>query len=354
MKRSIFIISFFTFTVFFCNNVLFAQHSLVPEKGRYFITCFYNLENLFDTIDDLQKDDNEFLPNGKKMWTGSRYRTKINNIAKVLSKIDSVNMPVLIGVSEVENFNVLKDLINATPLKSYNYKIVHFDSPDPRGIDVALLYRADIFQLIKYSAVPVYYDSIYKRQKTRQILYVKGIITGIDTLHIFVNHWKSRAGGITATQIKRIRYARVLKNTIDSIFNVVPDAKIISVGDYNDEPDDISIKQHLKAFAPTNKPDAKSLYNLMIPLKQKDVGTYCFKGEWNLLDQIIVSGTLLDPDKKLYIDTENVKIFNPDWMTRIDKTTGKRISIPTYEGSTYFGGYSDHFPVYVKVWINNK
>ncbi len=344
MKR----FTFLLFTLLFFSISCIAQTSSINKNINSYTIMFYNLENLFDTIDDPKTNDKEFLPDGKKMWVGPRYLNKIKNKAKVLASVDSINLPAVIGVSEVENINVLKDLVAAEPIKKGNYQIVHFDSPDPRGIDVALLYRPDVFKFISYYAVPVYYDSIYKKQKTREILYVKGVLANTDTLHLFVNHWKSRAGGIPATEHKRIRYARVHRSIVDSIFNVVPDAKIISMGDFNDEPDDNSVKNHLGALPPANNPENSKLYNLMKPLKDQGKGTHCFRGEWNLLDQIIVSGALLRTNNQICINDE-AKIFNPNWLTRIYKNTDKKIPLPTFEGSTYFGGYSDHFAIYTKV-----
>lgn len=337
----------FSFIISFSFS-LFSQKDVSTKS---FTVMFYNLENLFDTIDDPKTNDKEFLPSGKKYWIGPRYLNKIKNKARVLASVDSSNFPAIIGVSEVENRSVLEDLVASESIKKANYQIVHFDSPDPRGIDVALLYRPDVFNFISYTAVPVYYDSIYKKQRTREILYVKGVYANTDTLHLFVNHWKSRAGGIAETEPKRIRYARVLRNTIDSIFNVIPDAKIIAMGDYNDDPDNNSVMNHLGAKMPVSNPENGKLYNLMKPLKIQGKGTHFFRGEWNILDQIIVSGSLLKSDNKIHIDKEGAKIFNPDWLTRVYRATGDRIPIPTFEGSTYFGGYSDHFAVYMKMII---
>jgi len=334
------------FFIFISFNTFSQSTQTIPD---YFTVAFYNLENLFDTIDDPKTNDSEFLPEGKKMWIGHRYKNKLKNKGRVIAAIDSTNMPAIIGVSEVENLGVLQDLVNSEYLKNTKYDIVHYDSPDPRGIDVGLLYRPDVFSLISYKAVPVYYDSVFMKKRTREIMYVKGLAANADTLHIFINHWKSRSGGMKETEPKRVRYARVLREVIDSIFNVNPEANIIAMGDFNDDPDNISVKDHLQAMKPVKSPVGNHLYNMMKPLKAQGKGTHFFRGEWNILDQIIISGALLGGKGNLYSDAEGAQIFNPLWLTRLYKATGDMIPIPTFEGSTYFGGYSDHFAVYIKI-----
>ncbi|HRS53201.1 MAG TPA: endonuclease [Bacteroidales bacterium] len=348
MKR-LFIVVFAIANFILC---LSAQNNKENIGQNHITIVFYNCENFFDTINDEKIKDEEFLPYGKKQWTGDKYFKKIQNLSKVLVAIDSIKLPDIIGLSEIENYNVLEDFIKYSPLSKGNYNIIHYNSSDPRGIDVALLYKPDIFKIISYSAIPVYYDSINKKQKGREIMYVKGLVTKRDTLHIFVNHWKSRAGGIKETEPKRIRFAITLKQTIDSIFKINPNANIISMGDYNDEPENISLKYYLKSEYFVNTPTSDKLYNLMFSLKKDNKGTHFYKGEWNVLDQFIVSGALLQKKHTLYVKNNKAMVFNPGWITQKYKSTNEKIPLPTYEGLKYIGGFSDHFPIYMIINIS--
>lgn len=304
--------------------------------------AFYNVENLFDTINDPITKDDEFTPEGKNKWTNIRYQKKLNDIAKVISSINKNNLPVLLGFAEIENRSVLEDLIKTDALKTKNYGIVHEESPDIRGIDVGLIYRTDKFKYLMHKKIPIRLNTKYK---VRDILYTKGILDNTDTLHIFVNHWKSRSGGREKTEPQRIQCAKTLRNAVDSILVINNNAKIVIIGDFNDEPTNKSIYEILGA---NNSGNSKSLNNLMTLLSESGLGTHNYRGHWDMLDNIIVSNSLLN-SKNAYVVNENKgQIFSADWITFTYKN-GNKSPNRTYGGAYYYGGYSDHYPVYVRL-----
>ncbi|MCD4774356.1 MAG: endonuclease, partial [Bacteroidales bacterium] len=252
---------------------------------------FYNVENLFDTINDPNKKDESYLPTSKIAWNTERYLHKLDNLAKVISNIDSLNMPQIIGLSEVENRKVLEDLVSHTKLKNADYQIIHKESPDERGIDVALLYQSNSFKPIFIEAINITFP-FDESDHTRDILYVKGLISQSDTLHVFVNHWSSRWGGQEKSEPKRIFIAKILKEKVDKIYSTNPKANIVILGDLNDNPDNISILQHLGADSVFNN-EEKSLINLSFKRYSNGEGTVYWKS-WGFFDQIIVSSNLLD------------------------------------------------------------
>ncbi|MEI7980512.1 MAG: hypothetical protein WCI71_02595 [Bacteroidota bacterium] len=329
---------------FFFFLFIFLQGYTQGKSGNSFKIAFYNVENLFDTIDDPNKSDNDFLPGSKVAWTAIRYHQKLTHIASVLRAIDSVSLPAVIGLAEIENIGVLQDLISCEPLRSGKYKAILEEGDDPRGIDVAMIYRRDIVRYVGHRAFPS-----ANSFKSRAILYVKFVNLKKDTLHIFVNHWKSREGGAAETEPKRIENATILRHLSDSLFKINPGANIVILGDFNDEPGDKSISETLGAVKPVAKPVAKSLYNLMYILKENGGGTLYYKS-WDLFDQIIVSGNLLirKPEKGAVILPPYAYIFKPDWILYKNKT-GELVPNRTASSSSFFGGYSDHLPVYTIV-----
>jgi len=320
-----------------------------PEfsKSSYRV-MFYNVENLFDTMDDPEKNDNEFTPEGSRYWSEYRYKQKLSNIYKVIVAVGEWDLPILVGLSEVENRKVLEDLLNFTPLYKTDYKIIHYESPDARGIDVALLYRSELFKPINHKPVRVVWPASIGKGTTRDILYVSGTTQEGDTLHIFVNHWPSRWGGQMETEEKRMFVAKLLKTQTDSIFKLNSFANIIIMGDLNDYPTDRSLLESLKTNTSFEKIKSDKLYNLSYYLQEvKKLGTHKYDGQWGILDQIIVSGTLLDTTRNIYTTPDNAHVFSPDFMLEPDeKYTGKRVN-RTYIGYKYHGGYSDHLPTYV-------
>lgn len=325
--------------LFACSFALSAQNN--------FRVMFYNVENLFDTFDDPTKNDNEFLPDGMRHWTKNRYNTKLNNIAKVITSAGEWGVPALVGMCEVENEKVMDDLTRYSPLKKADYRYVISDSRDTRGIDVALLYQRDRFKLIANTTYPVFFPH-NKRKKTRDILHVTGQVKSKDTLDVFVCHFPSRRGGEKESEPDRIYVASLLKSKTDSLMRVRNKACILIMGDFNDEPSDKSISKTLQAWPVSKNIEPKKLYNLFQHFeKQKNTGSYKFRNNWNMLDQIIVSGNMLSEKQSFHALPHTATIFRREFMMTEDKTYGGLRPQKTYHGNKYEGGYSDHLPVFL-------
>jgi len=325
---------------------LFISICLQAKQPPRFVVMFYNTENLFDTINDPKTQDDEFTAKGKLHWTPERYEIKIKNIARVIADVAPKKLPDIIGLSEIENRSVLEDIIHTGKLRKEKYGIVHEDSPDKRGIDVALLYKKKVFHYLKHHSIPIHFprDTI----KVRDILYVKGKVDG-EIFHIFVNHWKSRSGGEKATEQKRVYSAVVLRRSIDSILTFDPGAHILIMGDFNDEPTNMSIMQILGATNKRKNTGPRDLYNLMYDMHNlHDTGTYSYKGHWNMLDQIIISYNLLQEQnrKGWHTNYEGGHIFSEEWMLYNNPKAGMNVPNRTYGGPNYYGGVSDHLPVF--------
>lgn len=308
---------------------------------RNLTVVFYNVENLYDTEDDPRTNDNEFLPYSPKKWTPERYQKKLVDISSVLSAINVHELPEIIGLCEVENLLVLEDLIETPKLASGKYEIVHYDSPDFRGIDCALLYRPDEFKVIASSPIKVAFTN-EGNYTTRDILYVKGQTNNREEFHIFVNHWPSRIGGVDKTEPKRLVTAQIVKNKIDSIQDVNPAANIVVMGDMNDEPSNLSLSEIIGAKSPEVANAA--LVNLMFPAHNNKRGSYNYRGNWNMLDNMVVSSNLLD-DQGFKVIGKQGEVFHQEWMENINRD-GVMYPNRTYGGPNYYGGVSDHFPVY--------
>lgn len=307
------------------------------SKIKYYTIGFYNLENLFDTENDPNTLDDDFTESSEKNWTLERYFKKIKKLGKVISKLgfnEIQQPPVIIGVAEVENSEVLYDLTTSKHLKNKGYDYIQYDSPDERGIDTALLFRKDIFTVLSSEAIPLYIKGQFgERDYTRDILYVKGSLD-TQTVHVLVNHWPSRRTGGTETEYKRIAAAEKNREIIAGILSEEPDAKIIIMGDFNDDPSSKSISKLI----------AYDFYNPMELLLTYDEGSLNFRGRWNLFDQIIISNNFLKPHNNC-LQYVKSKVYNP---IELQEYTGKYKGNPfrTYIGDKYLGGYSDHFPVY--------
>ena len=306
--------------------------SLKSMKGQAVVS--YNVENLFDTKDDPTINDEDFLPSGKLQWTDDRYRQKLDHLAEAITWAGD-GQPVIVGLAEVENATVLKDLIGTGPLKSAGYTIVHFDSPDERGIDVALLVRSAYANVLH--AEPLHVD--LGSDRTRDVLYVELQLAGGDTLRVFQNHWPSRGGGERMSAPKRMAAARVVRTKLDDLFATAPKAKVLIMGDFNDYPEDASIQKGLLAACDLS---AKAdLFDLMCMDQSPNSGSYQYQGEWGWLDQMIVSkalmsspGITLGPASACH--DERLFFKHPKYGPSPDKT---------YSGGHYKGGYSDHLPV---------
>jgi predicted extracellular nuclease len=309
-----------------------------------FRVMFYNVENLFDTVDNPHKNDNEFLPDARRHWTQKRYYAKINNIAKVVSSAGEWGAPAMIGMCEVENEKVIEDLIRHSPLKKTNYRFVVTHSPDRRGINVALLYQREVFKYLGHHAYTIRFP-YNKNKATRDILHVTGQVASRDTVDVFVCHFPSRIGGETESEPDRLYTASILKSKVDSLMHIRRKAHIILMGDFNDEPSNNSIAQVLNASPVSRKPEAQKLYNLFHSFEKK-TGSYRYKGQWNMLDQIIVSGNLIAGKGSFKVLPYSATIFSRNFMLTEDKTYGGKRPQKTFNGMKYEGGYSDHLPVF--------
>ncbi len=335
-------------TVFlFCCFTL----SLFAQDKQYKVTCvgFYNLENLFNTSDDENRDE-EFLPEGKKSWTSELYQEKLGNIADVVANIGTELTPdgvAILGVAEIENKGVLEDFVKQEKIASRNYQIVHFDSPDFRGIDVGLLYNPKYFELTNSKALPlINFNKEGERRFTRDVLLVSGIMDG-DEVHVLVNHWPSRRGGQKATAKYRNNGADLCKKVCDSLLIENPNAKIMIMGDLNDDPTSPSVKKHLAAQRSKDSVKKGGLYNPWENYYRKGIGTLAYRDAWSLFDQIIISKGLIDQKAGGY-QFYKAQIFNKKHLVQ---KTGQYKGYPkrTFVGDTYQGGYSDHFPVYISL-----
>jgi hypothetical protein len=330
---------------------VYAMTDAVKRGNNAIRVVFYNTENLFDTFDDSLTNDNEYTPSGMRGWNYKKFERKLNNISKVFIGVGGWEAPEIIGMCEVENHFVLYKLITDTPLSKIGYKIIHKDSPDPRGIDVAMIYRPDKFKLLVYKAIPVRFPSD-PNGRTRDILYVKGLVLGKDTLHLFVNHWPSRYGGYSATRPKRSIVASILRHAADSLMKVVPDARIVIMGDFNDEPTDESITQVLQARSDSVHLSPTDLFNMMYRLSGNwQSGSNKFRENWSLIDQIIVSSSMLYSKKGLTANANGAHIFNAPFLLMEDNTYFGEKPFRTYLGPRYQGGFSDHLPVYFDIYL---
>jgi len=316
------------------------------NKENYFTIVSYNVENLFDTINDPNKEDDEFTPTSEKNWNSEKYYHKLDNIARVISSVNKNELPEIVGLVEIENQTVLEDLVSQKFLAPGNYGIVHEESPDARGIDVALLYRKSDFKYIEHQIIRVDFD-FEPATKTRDILYVKGSLNDNEILHVFVNHWSSRRDGAEASEPKRVRAAELLRGKVDEILAKDSKAKIVIIGDFNDEPTNKSIHEVLNATNNQFSKNKKELYNLLYDKHLFGYGTYNYKGDWNMIDNIIVSQALLNNDGKYCVSTDGGQIFEERWMMYDNAKTGQMTPNRTYGGPYYHGGFSDHLPVYL-------
>ena len=338
-----FILLFILFTATSC----FSQNPQLDKSGIRIM--FYNVENLFYPTDDPVKNDDEFTETGARYWTYKRYYDKLNKIAKTSIALGEWEPPAIIGLCEVENIECLTDLVKNSPLKTFGYEIVFHDCDDQRGIDVAMLYRPAFFNFISFESIKLNFPEEDSRP-TRDILYTKGTVVE-DTLHLFVNHWPSRYGGQLATVPKRNFAATVLRSKFDSISAINPSAKLIAMGDFNDHPDDESMRDILRAKKSRADVKVGDLLNLILQY-EFEKGTHKYDHEWGILDQFVVSPALIDTTGTLYTTEERAQIFNADYLLEAEKDGIGKTTNRTYIGFKYHGGYSDHLPIYMDVLIH--
>ncbi|HAW63911.1 MAG TPA: nuclease, partial [Alistipes sp.] len=314
---------------------------------------FYNFENLFDTINDPEILDEEFTPDGPKKWNSVKYNKKIGNLERVLFDIAALdkNYPAVIGVSEVENRSVLEDVIATPKLAPANYRIVHYDSPDARGVDVAFFYRPDVFELEGSAPIPFTMEGL-PNFKTRDIVTMWGTIEG-EPFYFMVAHWPSRLGGKEASAPKRERAAEIMRRAADSVLRLDPATKVVMMGDFNDDATDDSITEVLGAKGDIRKLEPGDYYNPFINVLKAGYGTLAYQDAWNLFDNIVVSENLVAGDG-LKIRKASPKarfygnIFSRPYMIQ-QEGQYKGYPLRTFVGNNFQGGYSDHFPVYIYI-----
>lgn len=329
---------------FLGQKTVFSQD--LDKTKQYYVGCvgFWNLENLYDTIDG-PNDDAEFLPNGGNQWTGNRYKVKIKHLGQVIADMGvevTPDGPAVLGLCEVENRGVLEDLVKAEKIKSRNYQIVHYDSPDKRGVDVALLYQPKYFTLTasKKFKLTLPQDPTHP---TRDVLLVSGKFDG-ELMHFIVNHWPSRSGGEERSRPGRVAAGKLCRTIIDSLTAIDANAKVILMGDLNDDPNDISVRECLKSNGRRDKLKDGEMYNTAYNNWKSGVGTLAYQDVWNLFDQIIITQGLLKDNFKSYTFSK-YKIFNKAYVKQ-DYGNFAGYPLRTFAGGAYAGGYSDHFAVY--------
>lgn len=306
---------------------------------------FYNVENLFDIYDDTLTDDEEFLPGGLRRWNYKRYNTKINSLYKTIIAAGEWEPPAIVAFCEIENRRVLEDLIIKTNLSKYKYDIVHEDSPDERGIDVALIYRKEQVEVIGYSYLKTM-TVTGTEFRTRDILYTVFLINN-DTIHLFVNHWPSRRGGVLAGQPQRMKVAAMLREKVDSLNSKYHGkARIIITGDFNATPDD----EVMSILTENTGKNSSFMLNLSESLPPGS-GTYRYKGTWEIIDQVIVSDQLLNKRSAIFTDHDKLRIFGPGFLLKKDLNYPGLSPNSTYYGYRYQGGYSDHLPVLLDLML---
>jgi endonuclease/exonuclease/phosphatase family metal-dependent hydrolase len=322
--------------VFSCavNEITVCQPVALPPVR----IMFYNVENAFDIYDDTLKDDDDFLPGGLMRWNHTRFDKKINSLYKVIIAAGEWSPPEIVAFCEMENRKVLEELVFDTYMSKYNYEIVHEDSPDRRGIDVCLIYRKDIIRVLDYK----YWKPAEQEFNSRSVLYVKAE-TNNDTLHLIVNHWPSRIGGVLAAKDLRSQIALMVKRKADSIY-INKGSKIILMGDFNSTPEDPEMKM-LTGLGSKNN----SLINLSCINTSEGAGTYKYMGTWEMIDQILVSQKLLSLNAGFHTDKEHFRIFNPAFLLIKDPKYPGSMPFSTYRGYRYQGGYSDHLPVILEL-----
>lgn len=311
-----------------------------------FSFMFYNTENFYDTVDDPATMDDEFTPHGRFKWTEKRFNEKVDKLTNVIGDIVNPHIPDIIGLAEIENKTVMMAIVDALHQKGMtHYSFVHYDSPDERGADVALIYNTQTFSILESNPILVSLPDIEDR--TRDILHVKGKTAFADALHIFVTHFPSRREGTDKSERRRYFVASELHNVAYKTLSKNPDDNILIMGDFNDTPDDNSIDEVLGAQKSFENPQPLKLYNLLYPRHKKGIGTTYHKG-WLLFDQIIVSGNML-LSQKFDCKAEYADVFNPKYLLHFH-SNGRPTANRTYR-KRYTGGYSDHLPVYLKVRV---
>lgn len=335
--------------------LLLVSTIVVAQKDKKpYTVMFYNVENLFDIYDDPNVLDDEFLPEGPKNWTQAKYEKKLSNIEQVIFSIASENKsyPTIIGVSEIENRRVLDDIVSQPKLAKANYQIVHYDSPEARGVDVALFYRPDQFKYLWSVPIKTVVPEI-PNFKTRDILAVCGTIEG-ELFLFFVNHWSSRRGGSEASEFLRVGAANTVKKYIDYQQILHPEVKIVIMGDLNDDPTNKSIYEVLGAKGKPSEVEPFGMFNPFYAMLKAGYGSLGYQDSWNIFDNIIINENLLNATygelkiQKAHKSKFYGTIFKRTFMVQ-QEGQYKNYPLRTYSGNAFLGGYSDHFPVFILI-----
>ena len=309
---------------------------------------FYNVENLFDTIDDPDFEDEEFTPGGPKKWDFEKYQKKLEDLSRVFMSMPDKDLPALIGFAEVENQQVLEDLVEQRGMRRQNYGVALIETDDPRGIDCGLIYREDLFKCKSQRLIPVE-DLSGNEYLLRGILHVEGEGPDGKPLNVYINHWKSRRGGVRETENLRVYAGIAMRRELDRLLSVSSDPRVIIMGDFNDEPTNKSMMDVMHAANKRKNIAINDVYNLFYDMHNLDQGgSYNYQGVWQMYDQIIVSYSLLNQSGGLTTTFDGGMILKEEWMLYHDERNNVKVPNRTYGGNNYYGGISDHFPVYVK------
>ncbi len=311
-----------------------------------FSLMFYNTENFYDTVDDPATIDDDFTPRGQHKWTEKRFNDKVEKLTNVIRDIVKPSLPDIIGLAEIENKTVMMAIVDELHRQGIrHYSFVHYDSPDERGSDVAMIYNTQTFRVLHSTPILVHLPGIEER--TRDILHVTGKTAFGEMLHIFITHFPSRLEGTDKSEPRRYFAASELRNAVLKTIEQNSSDNILIMGDFNDTPHDNSVAEVLGAQAPTENPYPHTLYNLLYPRHKRGIGTTYHKG-WLLFDQIIVSGNMLLSDN-FDCKAEYADVFNPKYLLHFDQN-GRPTANRTYRKG-YTGGYSDHLPVFLKIKV---
>ena len=331
--------------VFAIVAILTVSFVVAQPSHNKAVIGFYNVENLFDTIDDPNKNDEQFLPNGDYRWDSERYNTKLENLSKVIELMASLDGGlVVLGVSEIENEQVMLDLAATPRLQPYHLSVCHHESPDRRGVDVAFFYDASRFKILSTRAFPTIVpgnpDFI-----TRDQWLMTGVLDGVDTLDIVVNHWPSKSGGEKRSLPGRMAAGALGRSIADSVLNSRPNAKFIYMGDLNDNPTSKCILAEMNTKTKPDNLAPTDLYNPMWKIFRDGIGSYAYRDSWEMLDNIIISAGLVNAAPGTY-KFRSAHIFRKDYLFT---KSGSYMDYPyrSFAGGNYQGGYSDHLPVYI-------
>lgn len=343
--------------------ILMSLSASAQKTQQNYVIGFYNLENLFDIYDDPVKNDNEFLPEGKNKWTQAKYEKKLHNMAKVIRSMADNNKRwhTILGISEIENRLVIEDLVSQPEIADANYEIVHYDSPDRRGVDVALLYKPDQFTYLDSESIPFdfnsdidFSDTDTSYFKTRDILMVHGLIAG-EHFAFYVAHLPSRVGGKGGNL--RGRGGEIIYNHAMMMEEKYPGIKIVAMGDMNDNPTDDSMAKYLHGQERLENVTPGEFFSPYVSMLKAGYGSLCYQGVWSIYDLELVNynlahapngGLKIQPVTKNHGKEYYGVVFKRPWMTT-QKGQYKGYPFRTFSNGAFVGGYSDHYPTYIVI-----